>query len=127
MYRVNTDCPVNLCTCTITGLWCGPHRSHEAAELLRQRRRPARSPGLIPGALVRSTFTRGARLAAVAAVGCLALSACGDKSNGSTADSGNKATGTPILVGFINDDTGPAPFPESTTGAKTAAAYINSH
>jgi branched-chain amino acid transport system substrate-binding protein len=68
-------------------------------------------------------------LAAVAAVGCLALSACGDKSTDGSSDtgSGDKATGTPVLVGFINDDTGPLPQPDLTTGAKAAADYINNH
>jgi branched-chain amino acid transport system substrate-binding protein len=31
------------------------------------------------------------------------------------------------MVGFINDDAGPAPTPEATTGAKAAVSYVNSH
>lgn len=70
------------------------------------------------------------RAAAAAALCLLAVSACGDKSTpASTSGSsgGQKATGTPISVGFINDDQGPAPFPEITTGAKAAVSYVNSH
>jgi branched-chain amino acid transport system substrate-binding protein len=73
---------------------------------------------------------RAARIAALATAGLLALSACGDSdtgSNAAAASEGDKATGTPILVGYINDDTGPLPQPEQTTGAKAAAAYVNSH
>src|SRR3954451_9661996 len=59
--------------------------------------------------VLRTNTNRAARVAALATAGLLALSACGDsdKDATSTDDTGNKATGTPILVGFINDDTGP--------------------
>jgi branched-chain amino acid transport system substrate-binding protein len=77
---------------------------------------------------MRPTSIHGIRLAAVATAGLLALTACGEKSTPSSAGSpaSNKATGSPILVGFINDDQGPAPFPEVTTGAKAAVSYVNS-
>ena len=71
---------------------------------------------------------RKARLAALTLLGTIALAACGDAatdSNSSSATPGNKATGAPILVGFINDDTGPIPQPDFSVGAKAAAAYVN--
>jgi branched-chain amino acid transport system substrate-binding protein len=78
---------------------------------------------------VRSTYTRGARLAALAAVGCLALTACGDTSDktSNSPEKGDEATGTPIHVGFMNTDQGAVAAPEATIGAKAAAKYLNEH
>lgn len=67
---------------------------------------------------------------AVALVAALALSACGsdtgaDASSGSAAPE-NKATGTPLPIGFINQENTPAgSFPEVREGAEAAVDYIN--
>lgn len=74
---------------------------------------------------------RTARLTAVLLAGTIALAACGDDTSSDSADpaasAADKATGEPILVGYINDDTGPIPQPDFSVGAKAAADYVNSH
>ena len=75
--------------------------------------------------------SRTARLATLLTAGVLVLAACGDDTASTTADAsadlGNKATGEPILLGFINDDTGPIPLADYSVGAKAAADYVNGH
>lgn len=74
---------------------------------------------------------RTAQLVAVVAVSALSLSACGDKAHSTAASSpsgsGVQANGTPVRIGFINDEQGAVATPETMTGAKAAAAYVNSH
>ncbi|MCU1595388.1 MAG: hypothetical protein JWO12_2780 [Frankiales bacterium] len=74
---------------------------------------------------------RTVRLATVLVVGGLALAACGDSSTKGGASSsispGTKATGTPVLVGLINDEQGAIAIPELTTGANAAIDYVNAH
>src|SRR5260370_10923627 len=38
-----------------------------------------------------------------------------------------KATGTPYVLGMINDETGAVTFPEARQGAIAAAHYVNNH
>ncbi len=74
---------------------------------------------------------RTARLVGLCAVAALALTACGDSGDDTTASSsispGVKATGTPVLVGLINDEQGAIAIPELTTGARAAIDYVNNH
>lgn len=38
-----------------------------------------------------------------------------------------QATGSPVEIGWVNTDTGPAAFPASTAAGKAAVAYANAH
>ncbi|MCZ7528798.1 MAG: ABC transporter substrate-binding protein [Acidimicrobiia bacterium] len=84
--------------------------------------------------------TRLARLLAVLLVGSLVVAACGDdggstEATGTTAGTsggttttvgGNRASGDPILVGFVNLEESPvASFPEAREAALAAADYVN--
>jgi branched-chain amino acid transport system substrate-binding protein len=71
---------------------------------------------------------------ALVSIGVLAAVPAGAASNASLDASavsyvkgkGQKATGTPIELGWVNTDSGPTQIPNLTTGVKSAVAYANS-
>lgn len=75
---------------------------------------------------MRTTHIRA--VAAVAAV-AFALTACGSSDTEEQAQNdpapSNRATGEPVLLGFVNTDEGALAAPEITTAAKAAADYLN--
>jgi branched-chain amino acid transport system substrate-binding protein len=73
-------------------------------------------------------------LAAVAAAGALVAAGCGgsDSPSSSSSSSGalgtpKAATGTPIVLGLLNLESGPVTFPEYRQAAEAAVKYINAY